>query len=150
MKSVKIMKICKAYLDNSALNRPFDDQSVPNIRMEAIAVLSIFELIDKKRIKLINSDVIEYENSKNPFFERKIWISANLSRTDLNQKINTKIKSRAEEIEELGIAGIDSLHLSSAELAKVSYFITCDYGIIKKYKGKIKVANPVDFIKSFK
>jgi len=35
------MKIRKAYLDNSALNRPFDDQSVPNIRLEAVAALSV-------------------------------------------------------------------------------------------------------------
>lgn len=111
------MKICKAYLDNSALNRPFDDQSAPIVRMEAVAVLSIFELIDKKQVKLINSAVIEYENSKNPFFERKIWISANLARADFNQKVNQKIKIRAGEIEKLGIAGIDSLHLSSAEIS---------------------------------
>lgn len=142
------MKIYKAYLDNSALNRPFDDQSIPNIRLEAVAVLAIFELIDKKQIKLASSVVVDYENSKNPFFERKVWISANLTKASINQKIDTQIKNRAEEIEKTGVAGIDSLHLSSAESAKVDYFITCDYDIIKKYQGVIKVINPVDFIKN--
>ena len=140
----------KIYLDNSVLNRPFDDQSVPKIRLETIATFFIFELIERKRVKLINSSVLEYENSKNPFFERKIWISHYLSKAVFYQKINSRIKGRAKEIEELGIAPIDSLHLASAETAKVDYFITCDYDIIRKYKGELKVMNPINFVQSSK
>jgi predicted nucleic acid-binding protein len=140
----------KIYLDNSVLNRPFDDQSIPKIRLETTATFFILELIEKRKIKLVNSSVIEYENFKNPFFERKIWISAYLSKASFYQKLNSKIKERAKEIEKLKIPPIDSLHLATAEAAKVDYFITSDYDVIRKYKGKLKVLDPISFIKIFR
>ncbi len=140
----------KIYLDNSVLNRPFDDQSISKVRLETLATLLILESAEKRKIRLVNSSVIEYENYKNPFFERKLWISLYLSKAKIYQKINLKIKERAKEIEKLNISSIDSLHLSTAEVAKVDYFITCDYDIIRKYKGNLKVINPVYFIQIFK
>ena len=140
----------KIYFDNSVLNRPFDDQSIAKIRLETIATFFILELIEKRKIKLVNSSVIEYENSKNPFFKRKIWISAYLSKATFYQKINLKIKEGAKEIRKFKIPPIDCLHLASAEAANVDYFITCDYDLIRKYKGSLKVINPIDFIKIFK
>lgn len=138
----------RIYLDNSVLNRPFDDQSIFKIRLETIGAFFIFELIERRKIRLVNSSVIEYENSKNPFFERKIWITSYLSKASYHQKINLRIKERAQDIQKLTIQAIDSLHLASAEAAGVDYFITCDYDVIKKYKGKLKVFNPVDFIRT--
>ncbi|MBL7156231.1 MAG: PIN domain-containing protein [Candidatus Pacebacteria bacterium] len=140
----------KIYLDNSALNRPFDNQSSSQIRLETVAMFFIFEFIEKGKIKLVNSSVVEYENSKNPFLERKIWISAYLANFFFYQELNLKIKERAMEMANLKISSIDSLHLSSAEAARVDYFITCDYDIIKRYKGSLKVMNPVDFIQLLK
>jgi hypothetical protein len=140
----------KIYLDNSAFNRPFDDQSQPKIRLEAMAVFFILELIEKKEIRLISSTVAEYENLKNPFAERKIWISAYFSKASFHQKLNFKIKERAKEIKKLGISPIDSLHLASAEAARVDYFISCDYDVCRRYKGDLKVMNPVDFVKFLK
>ncbi len=99
---------------------------------------------------MVNSSVIEYENSKNPFFERKIWISAYLSKATFYQRLNLRIKERAKEIQKLKIFPIDCLYLASAEAIKVDYFITCDYDIIRRYKGNLKVINPIDFIKIFK
>lgn len=136
----------KVYLDNSVLNRPFDDQAVPRNHLEAIATIFIFRHIEQKRIILVNSSVIEYENFKSPFFERKIWISAYLAKASFYQKMDTKIKVRAKEIEKLKISPIDSLHLASAERAGVDYFITSDYDIIRKYEGNLKIMNPIDFI----
>ena len=140
----------RVYLDNSVLNRPFDNQSISEIRLETTAAFSIFELIEKKKIKLVSSSVIDYENSKNPFFDRKIWVSVYLSESTLYQKLTLQIKERAKEFEKIGISPIDCLHLASAGAANVDYFLTCDYDIIRKYKGKLKVINPIDFIQIFK
>jgi len=140
----------KIYLDNSVLNRPFDDQSVPKVRLETVAMLFIVELIERKKIELVNSLVVEYENSKNPFLKRKIWISAYLSRASFFQKLNVKIKNRAKELEKDNISPIDSLHLASAEAAKVDFFITCDYDIIRRYEGKLEAINPIQFIQILK
>ncbi len=136
----------KIYLDNSVLNRPFDDQSYPKIKIEIIATILVFKLIENNKLKLVNSQVIEYENSKNPFADRKDWINSYLSQASYYQKINLSIKKEAKRIQEYGIGAIDSLHLATAEFTGVDYFLICDMGIIKKYQGKIMVINPVDFI----
>jgi len=115
-----------------------------------LATVFILEFIEKKEIKLINSSIIDYENSKNPFWERKIWVSSYLSKAFFYQKLNLKIKNRAKQLEQSKIFSIDALHLASAEIAKADYFITCDYDIIKKYRGELKVANPIEFIRIFK
>ena len=67
--------------------------------------------------------------------------------TDIDEK---ECEAVVKEIEKLGISPIDCLHLASAEAANVDYFITCDYDLIRKYKGSLKVINPIDFIKIFK
>jgi len=90
--------------------------------------------------------VIEYENSKNPFLDRKDWINSYLSQANYYQEINLTIKKEAERIQGYGVGVIDSLHLATVKFANVDYFLTCDMGIIKKYQGKIMVINPVDFI----
>lgn len=105
----------KVYLDNSVLNRPFDDQSIPQIRLETSAIFLIFNLIDKRKIKLVNSSVIEYENSKNPFPNRKIWIKYFLSKADFYQKVDEKTKQIAKRIEKFKISPIDAIYLACAE-----------------------------------
>ena len=57
------------YLDTSALNRIFDDQSQPRIFLEASAMLLVFGLIEKRIISIVSSDVLVYENSRNPYAE---------------------------------------------------------------------------------
>lgn len=65
----------KIYLDNCCLNRPFDDQSHIRIRLEAEAKLKIQEEIRSGSFKLVWSYILDYENSKNPFRERKDQIA---------------------------------------------------------------------------
>jgi len=61
----------RIYLDLCIYNRPFDDQHQPRIVIETIEFLFLLsEAIDKK-ITIINSFVLEDENSKNPFIDRK-------------------------------------------------------------------------------
>jgi predicted nucleic acid-binding protein len=57
----------------------------------------------------------------------------------------TSIKiARAQEIEALGIKGIDALHLACAERLKADYFVTCDDRMIRNYTGTVVVVNPVE------
>lgn len=95
---------------------------------------------------MINSTVIEYENSRNPFLERKEWINSYLTKSIEYQRVNAKIQKRAEHINKNNIEPIDSLHLAAAEATKTEFFITCDDDILKKYKGDLKTLNPIDFI----
>ena len=64
----------KMYFDMNVYNRVFDDQSQMRIRFEAMAIDILFELIEKGQHTLVWSFVLEYENSRNPFVDRKVYI----------------------------------------------------------------------------
>ena len=65
----------KVYLDNCCFNRPYDDQSHLRIRLESEAKLKIQEEIRNGAYKLVWSYIMDYENNKNPFRERKMQIA---------------------------------------------------------------------------
>lgn len=139
------MKV-RVYLDTSALNRIFDNQSQARIYLEATSVLLIFALIEKQIIDIVSSDILLFENSKNPYNERNVFVSSVLKMARSSQALNTKILKRSQELETDGIKGVDALHLACAEELNVDCFITCDDKIIKKYCGKIEIKTPVEFI----
>ncbi len=60
------------------------------------------------------------------------------------QTLNDRLARRAQEIEALGIKGLDALHLACAERLKAGFFVTCDDRIIRKYTGMVVVVNPVE------
>jgi predicted nucleic acid-binding protein len=132
------------YLDTSALNRIFDDQSQPRIFLEASAMLLVFGLIEKRIISIVSSDVLAYENLRNPYAERQIFVTSVLRKARVIQTLNDSLAKRAQVIEVMGIKGLDALHLACAERLKVDYFVTCDDRMIQKYTGKIVVVNPVE------
>lgn len=138
------------YLDNSFLNRPFDDP-VPGVnKLEAEVLLTIIKLAKIEKINLVNSSVIEYENSVNPFPDRKIFVQEILKQLTSYQNVNLQTKNRAEVItKNMGISPIDALHLATGEQAKVDLFITCDYNLIKKYKGNLKIIAPLEFFSHY-
>lgn len=136
----------KIYLDTSTINRIFDDQTKARIYLEAAASLLIFTLIEKNYFDLVSSEVLIYENDKNPYEERKLFVSSIIKNAKQFQKLDEKILERAKEIEKLGIRGLDALHLACAERAGVNYFLTCDNKLIKRYRGIILVKNPVEFV----
>jgi len=57
----------KVYLDTSALNRIFDDQSQPKIYLEATSMLLLFMLIDYQSVEIVSSDALLFENDNNPY-----------------------------------------------------------------------------------
>lgn len=137
------------YLDNSFLNRPFDVPDIGTNRLESEILLLIIKLADQGKIKLVNSSIIEYENSLNPMPERKLFVKEILKKTKSYQNINENIKKQAESLTQIAnISSIDALHLASAESAN-AVFITCDYDIIKRYKGKVKAITPVEFVQYY-
>jgi predicted nucleic acid-binding protein len=140
----------KIYLDTSVYNRPFDDQGQTRIRLEAEAFLLILEKAISGTIRIIASSALEYENSRNPFIERKERITSYLSVASKSISLNDIIKSRALILENTGLDPIDALHLAFAETS-ADYFLTCDDGILKKTKKpadlfKIEICNPLEFI----
>ena len=94
---------------------------------------------------IVSSDALLYENSLNPYDDRRVFVHTVLKKAKVFQIISDKILKRAQEIESEGIRGCDSLHLACAEASEIDFFITCDDKIIKRYNGKIEIKNPVEF-----
>jgi predicted nucleic acid-binding protein len=125
----------RVYLDTSAYNRPFDDQTQPKIFLETQAVVIILQMIETKAVELISSSVLEYENSRNPHPIKQEAMSRYLQLAELRQEVSEVIRKRAEELEQKGLKAIDALHVACAEAVNSNYFITCDKRLINRCSG---------------
>ena len=139
----------KIYLDNCCFNRPFDDQTQLRIKVEAEAKLKIQEEIRAGKFQLVWSYILDYENNKNPFVERKSQISEwkKYAVTDVPE--NTAIIKKANLLNRKGFQKIDSLHLACAIYQGCNYFLTTDDKILNKaYVSKeIKIIDTFGFVK---
>ena len=139
----------KIYLDNCCFNRPFDDQSQLRIRLESEAKLKIQEEIRAGNFQLAWSYILDYENSKNPYQERKIRIGGwkKYAVQDIHE--SKELLTRANSLNRIGLQKIDSLHIACAVLAKCEYFLTTDDKILKRLNeiGDVNVVDPIAFIK---
>ena len=148
----------KIYFDMNIYNRVFDDQTQMRIRFESMAIDILFELIEKKKYELVWSFVLEYENSRNPFLERKLNIISISTLCNEVIQPNDRIKEIAKDIVMKSNAkDKDALHLASAVYGGCKYFITCDDKFIKTIDGNgdnlkdiikdVKLYNPIDFLR---
>ena len=139
----------KIYLDNCCFNRPFDDQSQLRIVLESEAKLRVQENIRSSLYDLVWSYILDYENSKNPFHERREQIIKWKSYAKEDIEENKELLELAAKVRHHGIKKFNSLHLACALQAKVDYFLTTDDGILKKSLiiENVKVIDPIGFIK---
>ena len=137
----------RLYLDTRVYNRPFDGLSQARVWLEALAFATILQMIELGGVELVSSEVLEFENSRNPFSHRRAWVSFYLSLAKDYQEFDESIRKRAQGLESKRLEPLDALHLACAEGAEAEYFITCDDRIIKRYQGEaLKVMNPVNFV----
>jgi predicted nucleic acid-binding protein len=132
------------------LNSPFDNPDIPENKIEAEILFQILKLVKEGKIILVNSAMIEYENSLNPFPERKLFVENILKLAKVYQNVNKEVYVKAKEItKKFKIKNFDALHLACALCTKVDFFITCDYNLVKKFKNDLKVVTPLKFLKEY-
>ncbi len=122
----------KIYLDLCVYNRPFDYQGNPKILLETIGFLLILSMLQTEELQIINSFVLEYENSKNPKTENRLIIADMLNEAKSYIHYEPVIEERASAFEEKGIQHFDALHLACAEYGKADFFVSCDEYLIRK------------------
>ena len=136
----------KLYLDNSFLNRPFDDPLAGMNRNEGEVLFEIIRLSKEGKIQLVHSAIIEVENAANEITARKSFVDSVMNLADTYQNLSDSIVQRAETIvQEYQLQPLDAVHLASAEAAQVDFFITCDYTVLKHYRGTLPIVTPLQF-----
>jgi len=143
------MKKIRIYLDNCCFNRPYDNQTYDIIRLETEAKIFVQNCIKDNKIELVWSFILEFENSENPYKEKRESIIEWRSISTKNIKPTEKIRKYANELQNLyGIKPKDSLHIACAIEAKCEYFLTTDKILMRKAMKlkEIKAINPLEFI----
>lgn len=138
----------KIYLDNCCFNRPFDDQSFLTIRLETEAKLDIQEKIKSGHFFLAWSYILDFENSSNPFMERRTEIQKWKKIADSFVNETDEILLKMNELTAIGLKPLDALHVACAISLQCEYFLTVDKGLLKKTTEypEIKITNPINFI----
>lgn len=93
--------------------------------------------------------MLDFENSANPYEERKESIEDWKALSMENIKAIEEVKDLAKRLETAyNIKPKDALHLACAIETKSQYFLTTDRILLKKVSQlkEITVINPVDFI----
>ncbi len=107
----------KIYLDNCCYNRPFDDQSQIRIHLETQAKLYIQSKIREGTYDLVWSYILDYENGKNPYEEKR-----------------------------LAIAPWKKISSFCAVAARCEYYLTTDKKLLNTSIPEIKIVNPIVFV----
>lgn len=141
----------KLYLDACCLNRPFDDQRQPRVRLEAEAISLILQKLHQHEWEWVGSEVLVYELGQTVDAERRERLLLLAGQSHQVIAITEKILKRAETLETAGFDSYDAIHLASAEQAKVDVFLTTDDNIqkvAKRSKGALPflIENPVRWL----
>lgn len=137
----------KLYLDICCYNRPFDDQTQINIRLETEAKLHIQASIRADEYSSIWSYMHELENNANPYEEKRNAIALWKDIAVEHCSSSDDILSAGQRIMTNGIKAKDALHLACAIYSCCDYFITTDKGLTNKNVNDIVIINPIDFVR---
>jgi predicted nucleic acid-binding protein len=118
--------------------------------LETQAKLYIQDLVKNKKLNLVTSYVLWYENSQNPYETKRMAISEFLRKNSAEYIDIDKmdiIKSKAEEIMKTGIKMKDAYHVACALYSSCDYFLSTDDRLLKYKTSEIQMLNPIDFIR---
>ena len=136
----------KIYLDNSALNRPYDDQRQPRVWLETLCFVLILQLVEKGEAEMIRSAFHILENNESRVVEKREWVEACLNLATSVAMTGTEMERRASVLNKAGLKALDAAHLAAAESAAAEFFVTCDDQLIRKYRGSLRVLTPPELI----
>jgi len=141
----------KIYLDTCCLNRPFDDQRQPRVRLESEAVTLILEKIHQQEWEWVGSDALLYEIEQTKDIERKERLALLAETAKQAIEITDEILEQASTLMSSGFDEFDAIHLVSAKIGKVDVFLTTDDNLQKSASTNSEmfpftVMNPVKWL----
>jgi len=136
----------RLYLDTCTFNRPFDDQNQLKIKLETEAKLFIQQGIINGSYELVWSYILECENNRNKFIDRRnsIYDWKKIAKTHCVE--SNEIIEYAENLKKLNIRTKDALHIACGVYTNSDYFITTDKQLFNFKLDDIRIINPLTFI----
>ena len=122
----------RIYLDNCCLQRPFDDQTQPRIRVETEAVLAVLATVQAGEHSLLGSEALEYEISRILDESRRDEILSVLTLATERLRVDDTVEALALAFEQQGVRAMDAVHLALASTAGADFFCTCDDKLFQK------------------
>jgi predicted nucleic acid-binding protein len=144
----------RIYLDACCLNRPFDDQRAPRVRIESEAVREILDRVESGSLEWIVSDILVHEIGRNPHAERRGRVLALLRLANEHISVGGLLRAEAEALVALGFDPNDALHYSAAHRAGCEVFLTTDDALQSKIRrlaaaNRMRVENPASWVLSW-
>lgn len=122
----------KIYLDVCCLCRPFDNHSDTRVRLETEAVLTILKRCSLDW-DLVTSTAVLYEIGLISDPTRRSHALRLIQRARETVRVDDRLLARAEEFENLGVMGMDAVHIACSE--KISaVLLTTDDDLVKIMK----------------
>ncbi len=140
----------RIYLDNCCYNRPFDSQRDAVIARETRAKLFIQSLIRYNAVELAYSAVSLREIADSPFEKNRLAILRFIKECSLyfvDTDSSGVALSLTREIMRTGIKLKDASHAACAVAAHCDYLITTDRRLLKYSDKRIRLVNPIDFVR---
>ena len=122
----------RIYLDACCLQRPFDDQTQPRIRVESEAVLAVLAAIEAGDAVLLTSEALEFEIERIPDEQRRREALAMLALATERLTITSATEALAVSLEHAGVTSMDALHVALASEAAADFFATTDDRLLRK------------------
>ncbi len=140
----------RIYLDTCCLMRPFDDQSFPRVRLEAMAVSDLLEYMrETDRIQWIAGEALYSEVMACRMIGRREKALKWMRLVAEWQEYSPAASELAARLVANGVAKWDARHIATAEEAGCDWFLTTDAPLIKRVrkvlpKLSVRVANPTE------
>ena len=140
----------RIYLDNCCYGRPYDKQDSDKIISETKSIRFIRKEIENGNLELVTSYMLHFENNKRPDENQRDEITKFIKSY---RKIHIGIDNAENLLESVkkimstGIKRKDAYHVASAILANCDYFLSTDERLLKYHSDKLKLLNPIEFIK---
>jgi predicted nucleic acid-binding protein len=145
---IEAVRNIKIYLDTCCYNRPFDDGTQENIRLEADAIIKIIELAKNHKFEIVSSEFVKYEIEKISNVEKRSKV-LKLFYCDYYFTLSEQIEKAARYYRTFNIKTFDSLHLAVTEVHRIDFLLTTDLNFINfstRFEHFAKVMSPTDFL----
>ena len=140
----------RIYLDNCCYGRPYDKQDSDKIISETKSIRFIRKEIENGNLELVTSYMLHFENNQRPDENQRDEITKFIKSY---RKIHIGIDNAENLLESVKkimstrIKRKDAYHVASAILANCDYFLSTDERLLKYNSDKLKLLNPIEFIK---